>query len=103
MKKSILTTKALNLLGEVEKLADYPQVKHLEHFYLKYKALVTRHKALVPSRTISNLPYLAMGIQMAKLKDRPGSIQLHLKSTFNLLKSDLEYLIHYQGTKEKAA
>lgn len=103
MKKSILTKKASNLLGEVEKLANCPQVKNLERYYLQYKALVNNHKAIVPGRTTSNLPFIAMGVQMAKLKDRPGSIQLHLKSTCNLLKSDLEYLLHYLGTKEKAA
>lgn len=103
MKKSILTKKASNLLGEVEKQANHPQVKNLERYYLQYKVLVNNHKAVLPNRTVSNLPFLAMGIQMAKLKDRPGSIQLHLKTTYNLLKSDLEYLLHYLGTQEKAA
>ena len=103
MKKSILTKKALNLLGEVEKLVDYPQAKKLERYFLQYKALVNNYKAIVPNRAVSNLPFLAMGIQMAKLKDRPGSIQLHLKSTSNLLKSDLEYLLYQLRVKEKAA
>ena len=103
MKKSILTKKASTLLGEVEKLEDFPQLKLLERNYLKYRTLVNNHKAIVPSRTVNNLPFLAMGIQMAKLKDRPGSIQLHLKSTYNLLRSDLEYLLHTLNAKEKAA
>ena len=91
-------------MGEVEKLEDYPQLKLLERSYLKYRTLINSHKAIVPSRTINNLPFLAMGIQMAKLKDRPGSIQLHLKSTYNLLKSDLQYLLHQlNSAKEKAA
>lgn len=103
MKKSILTKKAFNLLGEVEKSAERPQIINLERFYLQYKTLVNNHRASVPSRTVGNLPFLAMGIQMAKLKDRPDSIQLHLKSTYNFLKSDLEYLLRYLNTKEKAA
>lgn len=103
MNQVSFSIEALKLLGEIEAFADYHQVNNIEDYFQQYKMLLNSHQNFIPSRTMNNLPFIAMGIQMAKIKNREESKIRHIRTTCKWLKADLEYLLNAVELSSQAA
>lgn len=93
MNQDNFAIEALKLLGEINAFDDFQQVNCIEVYYHQYKSLLSSHHTLIPARALGNLPFIAMGVQMAKIKLKPESRIRHVKRTCKWLKADLEYLV----------
>ena len=103
MNQVSFSIEALKLLGEIEAIADYHQINNVEDYFQQYKTLLSSHQTFIPSRTMNNLPFIAMGIQMAKIKNREESKMRHVRTTCKWLKADLEYLLSTVKMDSQAA
>lgn len=103
MNQVSFTNEALKLLGEINEFADFQQINNVEDYFQQYKTLLNSHQTFIPSRTMGNLPFIAMGIQMAKIKSRPESKMRHVRTTCKWLKADLEYLLTSMPISGQAA
>ena len=103
MNQEKFTIEAFKLLGEINDFTDYYEINSVEKYYHQYKALLTSTHFAVPTRALSNLPFIAMGVQMAKIKSRPESKKRHAKRTCKWLKTDLEFLLSTMSLSSQAA
>ena len=94
MEQNTFAIEALKLLGEINDFNDYYQVHCVENYFNQYKALLSSSRTSIPGRALSNLPFIAMSVQMAKIKNQPESKKRHAKRTCKWLKADLELLLN---------
>lgn len=101
---------SIHLLNEAKKLLEEvkqndTKIQHLdawERLYISYKSLVKNAGNDLPTAVKTNLPYIGMGIQIAKKVDRPESCSFYLKNAKSKLLSDLRTIIAASKLMEQA-
>lgn len=104
MLSSHLLSEANRLLEEVEqKGTHFQELDSWEQAYNNYKVLVQNSPNDIPSSIISNLPYVGMGIQIAKKTGRPESCAFFLKNAKRKFVKGLRTMVAISSQAEQAA